>query len=139
MSARVKVLALCGALAALAVVLFALMRAGHGGERQISFSEFVNAIEQRQVKAVVIAGPQVTGAFKRGEPFRVQVPDNFPDLYRMLIEARVDVSIKDMRATTWQSVAINLTPALVLGACVYFVISRMWFPPGGNRPRGEVL
>ena len=112
--------------------------------RQIPFTEFVRHIHDNQVAAVVITGNQIAGRLRHGWNFRTEDPYPIDDLYSMLKTARIPFTVNQPspgNGWTLVTLTINALPILLVAACVVFVTSklRVWFPPGGNRPRGEVL
>ena len=65
-----------------AVLLFAVVRTGQGRkERSLTFTEFVDKVQQGQVKEVTIAGNEVHGVLQNGsEGLHTLIPTNYPDI-----------------------------------------------------------
>ena len=77
-----------------AVLLWTVVRAGKTRpEQQLTFSHFLSQVESGRVKAVSITGNEVHGSFNDDAAFRTTIPLNYPDLYRMLTEKRVNMDI----------------------------------------------
>ena len=131
MSSNAKVLVFWAVLIGLAVVLFTVMRPGQDKERQISVTEFVSRIKENQVKEVSIAGTEVKGTFTNGTAFRTEIPANFPDIYRMLTDAGIKFDYKESGSSNWVTLLINISPFLLLGAWLVFMMRQM--QSGGNK------
>jgi cell division protease FtsH len=132
-NSNIKTLIFWVVLVCLAVLLFAVVRSGQGPtEKQISFTQFLNDVEQGQVKEVTISGNEVHGLYKApNQGLRTFVPTNYPDLYNDLIKNNVAVSIKDNSSGNWISILLNASPFIVLLAFWIFMMRQM--QSGGNK------
>jgi len=147
MSSRARVVALWAVPIGLVIAVGAALRTAPPSThiaRQIPFTEFVRHIHNNEVAAVVITGNQITGRLRHGWNFRTEDPYPIDDLYSMLETARIPFTVKLLSPRsewTLVTLTINALPVLLVAACVVLVTLelRIWFPPGGNRPRGEVL
>ncbi len=133
MNSNIKTLIFWVVLVCLAVLLFAVVRSGQGPtEKQISFTQFLNDVQQGQVKEVTIAGNEVHGLYKApNQGLRTFVPTNYPDLYNELIKNNVAVNIKDNSSGNWVSILLNASPFIVLLAFWIFMMRQM--QSGGNK------
>ena len=131
MSSNVKMLIFWAVLIGLAIVIFTVMRPGQERERPIGVTEFVSRIKEGQIKEVTIAGTEVKGAFINGQAFRTEIPANFPDVYRMLTDGGIKFDYKESSSSNWVSLLINVSPFLLLGAWLVFMMRQM--QSGGNK------
>ncbi len=103
--------------------------------REISFSEFVSAVERSDVQDVLIQGPNITGSFKSGGDFRTYTPDD-PSLVPTLREHGVNIKAvprSDNEVTFW-SVIISWFPMLLLIGVWIFFMRQM--QSGGGKAMG---
>jgi cell division protease FtsH len=115
------------------VLLFAVVRTGQGRkEQQITFTEFLNKVQEGQVKEVTINGSEVHGSYQNPSlGLHTFVPVNYPDLYTQLQAHNVNVEIKDSSSGNWVSILINLSPFIVIFAFWIFMMRQM--QSGGNK------
>jgi cell division protease FtsH len=119
-------------LACVAVLLYAVVRSGQRSvEHQITFTDFLNRVENGQVKQVTITGTEVKGQFTDSIRLKTQIPLNFPDVYRRLIDKGVNVEIKDASSGTYLSLLVNAIPFVLLIAFWIFMMRQM--QSGGNK------
>jgi cell division protease FtsH len=117
----------------LVVLLFAVVRTGQGRkEQQITFTEFLNKVQEGQVKEVTINGSEVHGVYQNASlGLHTYIPLNYPDLYKQLQDHSVNVEIKDNSSGNWVSILINLSPFIVIFAFWIFMMRQM--QSGGNK------
>ena len=91
--------------------------------REISFSEFVSAVERSDVQEVLIQGPNVSGSFKSGGEFRTYAPED-PSLVPTLRSNGVGIKAmprSDNELSFW-GVLISWFPMLLLiGVWIFFM------------------
>jgi cell division protease FtsH len=116
-----------------AVLLFAVVRTGQGRkEQQLTFTEFMDKVQQGQVKDVTISGNEVHGSYQNpNQGFHTLIPTNYPDVYKTLQEKGVNVDIKDASSGNWISILLNASPFIVLIAFWIFMMRQM--QSGGNK------
>ena len=116
------------------VLLWQVVKAGNSGpkERGINFSEFMSQVDQGNVSEVTINSSEVRGKFKNEKAgFTVTVPANYPDMYKILQEHGVNITVKDVSSGSWPSWILNLAPFVLLGALWFIMIRQM--QTGGNK------
>jgi cell division protease FtsH len=116
-----------------AVLLFAVVRTGQGiKEDPISFTQFLEKTKAGEVKEVTIADRDVHGVYQNPQlGFHTQVPANYPALYDLLNDKKVNVNIKDTSSGGWVSILLNASPFIVLLAFWIFMMRQM--QSGGNK------
>jgi len=115
-----------------AVLLFAVVRTGQGHkEDEVSFTAFLNKVNDGQVKDVTIDGNEVHGDSSAGNGLHTVIPMNYPDLYNKLIEKGVIVNIKPSNSGSWITILLNASPFIVLIAFWIFMMRQM--QSGGNK------
>ena len=133
MNSNIKTLIFWVVLICLVVLLFAVVRTGQGRrEQQITFTEFLDKVQEGQVKEVTINGSEVHGVYQNPSlGLHTFVPINYPDLYKQLQDHGVNVEIKDSSSGNWVSILINLSPFIVIFAFWIFMMRQM--QSGGNK------
>jgi cell division protease FtsH len=100
-------------------------------QQQLTFSHFMDDVENGKVKAVTITGNEVQGTFKDDNGLHTMVPANYPDIYNLLKEKGVDIDIKEANSGNWVSILINAIPFILLLAFWLFMMRQM--QSGGNK------
>src|SRR5688500_5292805 len=94
-----------------AALIWVVVRGGKSGaEQQLTFTEFLNQVDQGKVKKVQISGNQVKGSYSDGSRLNTMIPLNYPDLYKQLKDKNVDMDIREAGTTHWVSILINAIP-----------------------------
>jgi cell division protease FtsH len=115
-----------------AVLLWIVVRTGKTGtEQQLTFSDFLNQVDQGRVKQVTISGLEVKGTYTDGSRMRTVAPPNYPDMYKLLNEKKVTYEIKEANTGNWVSILINAVPFVLLLAFWIFMMRQM--QSGGNK------
>jgi cell division protease FtsH len=132
-NSNVKTLIFWVVLICVAVLLFAVVRTGQGiKEDPISFTQFQQKVNDGEVKEVTIADHDVHGVYQNPNlGFHTQVPANYPKLYDLLNDKKVNINIKDTSSGGWVSILLNASPFIVLLAFWIFMMRQM--QSGGNK------
>jgi cell division protease FtsH len=132
-NSNVKTLIFWVVLICVAVLLFAVVRTGQGiKEDPISFTQFQEKVNAGEVKEVTIADHDVHGVYQNPQlGFHTQVPANYPKLYDLLNDKKVNINIKDTSSGGWVSILLNASPFIVLLAFWIFMMRQM--QSGGNK------
>ncbi len=115
------------------VLLWQVVKAGGTGakNKDINFSEFMSNVDQGNVASVTVSGTDVTGQFHDKSGFHTTVPPNYSDMYKVLREKNVNISVKDVQSGSWPTWLLNLAPLILLGALWFIMIRQM--QTGGNK------
>src|SRR5688572_16683522 len=99
----------------------------------LTFSDFMNKVDQKEVAAVTITGLEVTGQFKNddGKGFRVTVPEQYEGLANKLIDNQVVVTAKQASTSPWTALLYNWAPILLMIGFWIFIMRQM--QSGGNK------
>jgi cell division protease FtsH len=116
-----------------AFLLWQVVRAGSNGqkEKEITFSQFLNEVDQGNVKEVNITAQEVRGKEKDGSAFHTTAPVNYPDMIKDLRAKDVSINIHDVTNGSWPTWLLNLAPLILLAALWFFMIRQM--QTGGNK------
>jgi cell division protease FtsH len=132
-NSNVKTIIFWAVLICVAVLLWAVVKNGHTRpDRALNFSEFLNEVENGNIKSVSLNGNQVKGDFATGrDSFHTVVPANYPKLYDMLSEKKVQMDFQDNNSSSWVSILVNASPFLLLIGFWIFMMRQM--QSGGNK------
>jgi cell division protease FtsH len=106
--------------------------AGTGKDQEVAFSKFMTDAQQGQISDVTVVNSEVHGHYRADkEAFHTIIPANYPDMYKVLQDHQVTVTVKDTSGSTWLNILIQFSPFILLGALWYFMIRQM--QSGGNK------
>src|ERR1700758_3542626 len=101
-------------------------------DREISFSQFMQDGQQGKISDVTITNSEVRGHYATDrEAFHTTVPANYPDMFKILQENHVGITIKDAQGNTWLPILLNFSPIIVIAALWFFMLRQM--QSGGNK------
>ena len=102
-------------------------------DHQLTFSEFMSAVDGGTVQRVVITGQEITGTTKDSpnQTFRVYAPTQYDGLANKLIERGIAVSSKEPTVSPWASLLYTWAPFLVMIGFWVFFMRQM--QSGGNK------
>ena len=133
MNSNIKTVIFWVVLIFVAVLLWTVVRTGKGRtEKQVNFSQFIADVESGKVKQVTINGTEVRGDYKDvNESFRTQIPINYPDIYKALLDKGVITDVKEANSGNWITLLVNASPFILLLAFWIFMMRQM--QSGGNK------
>jgi cell division protease FtsH len=116
-----------------AVLLWAVVKSGHTKpDKSLNFSEFLSEVEAGNIKSVSINNSTVKGDFVSGrDAFHTEVPANYPKLYDMLSDKKVQMTFESNNSNGWVSILVNASPFLLLIGFWIFMMRQM--QSGGNK------
>jgi cell division protease FtsH len=117
-----------------AFLLWQVMKAGSPGQKdkEANFSQFLEDVDQGNVKEVTITGMEVRGKYKNDSPFHTTVPANYPDMIKQLRDKGVTMNIRDISSGSWPLQLLGTwAPLILLAALWFFMIRQM--QTGGNK------
>jgi cell division protease FtsH len=125
-------------IALLLIALFNLFGGspGHGPQSPISYSDFLNQVEQGRIKEVTIQGSEITGTFDGdGRQFSTYAP-NDPNLVQRLTDKNVNFKAVpvDDNVHPFLSILLNWFPMLLLIGVWIFFMRQM--QSGGGKAMG---
>ncbi len=102
--------------------LFSVLGKQYRREPDITFSEFMAAVERDDVQAVVIQGHTIQGTYKNGGQFKTFEPDD-PELVKSLRDKKVKIAAKPEDDSPWYVVLLlSWAPMLLLlGVWIFFM------------------
>jgi len=109
-------------IALIMVVLFNFFNTTTTTKEKISYTEFIDNVENGHVKSVTIKSNIVEGEFKDGKSFETVAPDD-PELVKILRENKVQIYAKPPEHSPWYlQLLISWLPFLLLiGIWIFFM------------------
>lgn len=98
---------------------------------QFTFSEFMDQVEQKNVREVTIQDSQVEGKLQDDTSFKTTLPPQYADLIKILRENQVNIVVKDTSRNSWVALLLNWFPLLLL-IFFWFLFMRQ-MQAGGNK------
>src|SRR5438105_3348303 len=100
-------------------------------ERQATFTEFMQWVDQGSVARVTITGQDISGFTKVNEHFQTYAPAQYDGLVNKLIERGVVVTAKEPTVSPWATILYSWGPfLLIIGFWVFFMRQMQ---SGGNK------
>ena len=114
MNSNVKTAVLWIVLICVAVLLWVVVRTGKtGGEQQLTFTDFMQYVDQGRVKDVTLSGSEAKGTLTDGKHFRAVIVPQYQDVYKTLLDKKVSVEVREATASNWVSILINAISRIV--------------------------
>ena len=133
MNSAVKNIIFWVVMIATALLLWLVVSSQRGGRvEQPTFTQFMEEVENGNVREVTLVGNNVRGTYKKGNTqFRSTVPSDYPDLIKGLREQGVNITVKEDSGSSWVTwVANGLPMILLLGLWIFFMRQMQ---SGGNK------
>jgi len=97
----------------------------------MSFSQFMALVDQKNVGSVTIQGQDIAGTTKDNHQFHVYVPTQYDGLANKLIDNGVQLKAREATASPWASLLYTWGPMLLFVGFWFFVMRQM--QSGGNK------
>ena len=131
MNTRLKSLLFWMALMAGGLLIWNVSTNFQARDRTVTFSEFLQWVDSRQVESVTITGSEITGTSTGGENFRTYAPLQYEGLANQLIDQDVAITAMDETGSGWTTVLYYWAPILLIVAFWIFFMRQM--QSGGNK------
>ena len=131
MNTRLKSLLFWMALMAGGLLIWNVSTNFQARDRTVTFSEFLQWVDSRQVESVTITGSEITGTSTGGENFRTYAPLQYEGLANQLIDQDVAITARDETGSAWTTVLYYWAPILLIVAFWIFFMRQM--QSGGNK------
>jgi cell division protease FtsH len=134
MNSNVKTAIFWVVLVCVGILLWTVVRTNNSRASQdLTFTQFMDQVEAGRVREVSISGMEVHGQFKDDKTTELHstIPASYPDVYKLLREKGVNVSIKPHDSSNWTAIIINTIPFVLVLAFWIFMMRQM--QSGGNK------
>ena len=136
MNAKLRNFALWVIIVLLLLALFTLFQnpARRTADQDISFSQFLNEVDQGRVRDVLIQGPEIHGTFADGRTFQTYGP-NDPSSAQRLYGKGVSVTLRPQQDVPWfVSLLVSWLPFIALVGVWIFLSRQMRSARGKSDP-----
>jgi len=135
-NSTVKTIVFWVVMVAAVVLLYLVVKQGAPQqEQEITFSDFMNKVDQKKITEVTIAGANEVRGKMQGDAqhtaFKTTAPANYPDMIKELLAKGVPVTIKEQSSSWGLGLLINTAPILMLLFLWIFMLRQM--QTGGNK------
>lgn len=124
----IRSLLVWGVIALVLVVIFAAMDGSKGPQvPMLTYSAFLDRVEQGDVESVTTQGETIAVHTKTGSDYTTIVPQGtMPDTVRQLRQAGVRISVQRLRqGPTLGDIALGMLPMLLLVGAWFFFMRQM--------------
>jgi cell division protease FtsH len=117
----------------LIVLVYAVYKSGKTAGQTPAFSELYSQVDKGMVEDVVInsATGEAHGHYKNKEEFRTNVPLNYNDFNKLLIDRNVNFKVDPANGGNWVTILVNAIPFVLLLGFWIFMMRQM--QSGGNK------
>ena len=113
------------------IVLWSLLQTPKAAKNDISFTQFLNDVENERVGEVTITGSQITGKYLDQTEFKTVNPPQFDGLVPILRENNVNINVKDDTKNPWYSYLFTWFPIILI--VLFWVFFMRQMQSGGNK------
>jgi len=113
------------------IILWSLLQTPGVEKNEVSFSQFLNDVENEKVAEVTITGNQIKGKYLDQTEFKSVAPDQFDGLVPILREHNVNINVKDDSKSPWYSYLFTWFPIILI--ILFWVFFMRQMQAGGNK------
>src|SRR6201746_971117 len=118
------------------ILLWNTFQGGKAAQKELTYSDFMTAVQQGKVAEVTIRGKQLTGKYKSeglrgGLEFKTTLLDDDPDLAKLLRQSNIRISAEEPHENPILAVLLTWAPVLLIVALWIFFMRQM--QTGGNK------
>ena len=117
--------------AAIIIILFSMFQNPGAVKTEVTFSQFLDDVENDEILEVTIIGNQIKGKNSSGTDFKSVVPNQFDELVKTLREHNVNITVKDNSRNPWYSYLFTWFPILLI--ILFWVFFMRQMQSGGNK------
>jgi cell division protease FtsH len=117
------------------ILLWNTFQGGKAAQKELTYSDFLEAVQQGKVAEVTISKQQLTGKYKGdalgGQEFKTTLLEDDPDLAKTLRQAGVRITAKEPRENPLLTLLLGWAPVLLIVGLWIFFMRQM--QTGGNK------
>lgn len=113
------------------IVFWSLLQSPKAAKNDISFTQFLDDVENERVGEVTITGNQITGKYLDQTEFKTVTPPQFDGLVPILRENNVNINVKDNTKNPWYSYLFTWFPIILI--VLFWVFFMRQMQAGGNK------
>ena len=115
----------------LIILLWSLLQNPNVARKDVTFTQFMDQVEQGNVEEVTIADSDLRGKYKDGGAFRTILPAQYDDLIKVLRQNKVNIIVKNTSRNGWLSLLFSWFPIILL--ILFWVFFMRQMQAGGNK------
>jgi len=115
----------------LIILLWSLLQNPNVARKDVTFTQFMDQVEQGNVEEATIADSELRGKFKDGGAFRTILPAQYDDLINVLRQNKVNIIVKNTARNGWLSLLFSWFPIILL--ILFWVFFMRQMQAGGNK------
>jgi cell division protease FtsH len=100
-------------------------------KKEITFSQFMNEVEQGKVESVTIQDTNLSGKFTDGQTFKTIAPSGYSDLINDLRTHKVNIDVKSSKGSPILTILMSWFPIILL--ILFWVFFMRQMQSGGNK------
>jgi cell division protease FtsH len=108
----------------LLMLVYSVAKQGQDQTAKLSYSQFLQEVEKKNVKSVKIEGSTITGKYLNStETFKTISPQNHQNLIDILAKSNVEIEVTEQQDQPWyMMLLLNLAPLLlIIGLWIFFI------------------
>ena len=113
------------------VLAWSLLQSPSMAKKEISFSQFMNEVEQGKVESITIQDTAINGKFTDGQTFKTIAPTGYSDLINVLRAHKVGIDVKSTSRSPILSILMSSLPFVLL--IVFWIFFMRQMQAGGNK------
>jgi len=118
-------------MAVIAVMVWNLSSHFQTNPQPMSFSDFLQAVEDQRIADATMTGDEIEGTTTNGEPFRTYAHEQYDGLVNQMIAKGVKVNVRPNADSPWTSLLSIWAPILLMIGFWVFIMRQM--QSGGNK------
>ncbi len=115
----------------LIILLWSLLQNPNVARKDVTFTQFMDQVEQGNVEEVTIADSDLRGKYREGGAFRTILPAQYDDLIKVLRQNKVNIIVKNTSRNGWLSLLFSWFPIILL--ILFWVFFMRQMQAGGNK------
>jgi cell division protease FtsH len=113
------------------VLAWNLLSSPSTAKKEISFSQFLNEVDQNKVESVTIQDTAIAGKFTDGQTFKTIAPSGYSDLINILRDHKVGIDVKSSKGSPILTILMSWFPIILL--ILFWVFFMRQMQSGGNK------
>jgi len=113
------------------ILLWNVLQSPAAARKEVTFSQFMTEVEQRNVEKVTIQENQITGVFKDNQAFKTVLPTGYADFIKILRDNKVEIVVKDTSHNPWLTILMSWFPILLI--LLFWIFFMRQMQAGGNK------
>jgi cell division protease FtsH len=113
------------------VLAWSLLQSPSMAKKEITFSQFMNEVEQGKVESVTIQDTNLSGKFTDGQTFKTIAPSGYSDLINILRAHKVNIDVKSSKGSPILTILMSWFPIILL--ILFWVFFMRQMQSGGNK------